>query len=89
MLECISKQKGLNSVGLHRENLTNDVSAAGKDLASETSDTMSDKSRSRHHLLQLKLTLDEGTSGNNVEAAVEQQNKRAAEKSLTCKHIFN
>ncbi|XP_011481932.1 transcriptional regulator ATRX [Oryzias latipes] len=56
---------------------------SGKDLASETSDTMSDKSRSRHHLLQLKLTLDEGTSGNNVEAAVEQQNKRAAEKSLT------
>lgn len=80
------KSESRNQFCLQKENLTNDVSATGEDLASETSDSMPEKPKSRHHLLQLKLTLDEGTSGSNE---VEQQSKRRAEKNPACKHIFD
>lgn len=68
------------------------VSAAGEDLTSDSSDTMSDGPNTRHHLLRHKLSLDEGTSRDKAVAESEvgkMSKKRAGCKHLSCKHSFN
>ena len=67
-----------------------DVCATGEDLASESSDNMSDKCKTRHHLLNHKLTLDEETSSGKAgaEGGVTKlrDKKRAGSKPSDCKH---
>lgn len=68
------------------------ISAAGDDLASVSSDTLSDGPKSSHHLLRHKLTLDEGTSGSTAaerEIGKEKRKKKPRRKSMSCKDISN
>ena len=65
------------------------ISAAGEDLASESSDTKSDEPKSRHHLLRHKLTLDEGAASDKAvpesEVGKQENKRRARRRCLICK----
>lgn len=73
--------------------MTDDVSAAGEDLTSDSSDTTSDGPNTRHHLLRHKLSLEEGTSKDKAVAEKEvgklRSKQRASSKRLSCKHTAN
>lgn len=73
--------------------MTDYISAAGEDLASESSGSTSNGPSSRHHLLRHKLTLDEGTSGDKAvaesEAGRQESKQRAGSKHLSCKDTSN
>lgn len=64
------------------------ISAAGEDLASEPSDTMSEGPGARHHLLRHKLTLDEGPSSDKAAAEGEEEKEsqqEARKQQQSCK----
>lgn len=69
------------------------IFAAGEDVTSNSSDTMSDAHNSRHHLLRQKLTLDAGTPSDRAvtqsEVAKPKSKRRASSKHLSCKHMCN
>ncbi|XP_058482955.1 transcriptional regulator ATRX-like isoform X2 [Solea solea] len=61
----------------------NGADESGEDLTSESSETTSTEPNFRHHLLQHKLTLNEGTSSHEsiTESAVGKQGSKKREKS--------
>ena len=85
------KRKHLGGVLKKVEIMIDYISAAGEDLASEPSDTMSEGPGARHHLLRHKLTLDEGPSSDKAaaegeEEGEENESKRGArKKQQSCK----
>ncbi|KAM6907548.1 LOW QUALITY PROTEIN: transcriptional regulator ATRX-like [Xenentodon cancila] len=63
-----------------QDNEDDGTSEYGKDLASETSDMSDEQSKTRHHLLRHKLTLDEGASCGKTsesEVGMEEGERRA------------
>lgn len=73
--------------------MTEYISAAGEDLASETSDATPDGPNTRHHLLRHKLTLDEKTSSDKAaaesDAGMQKSKQRAGSLQLNCKDTRN
>ncbi|XP_068572457.1 transcriptional regulator ATRX-like isoform X2 [Cebidichthys violaceus] len=70
-----------------RGNEDNETDENGEELTSDSSDSVSNGPNSRHHLLRLKLTLDEGTPSDEAvaESAVEKpkSKQRARSKHLS------
>lgn len=67
------------------------LSAAGEEVASESSDIHSDDTKLRHHLLRHKLTLDKET-GNKAEpeneAGQQETERKAKRKRPFCKQMY-
>lgn len=67
------------------------ISAAGEEMASESSDSQSDDPKLRHHLLRHKLALDEGTSdkaGLEDEVGPQENERKEKRKRSLCKLTF-
>lgn len=67
------------------------ISAAGEEMASESSDSQSDEPKLRHHLLRHKLALDEGTgdkAGLEDEVGPQENERKEKRKRSLCKLTF-
>uniref|UniRef100_A0A3Q3WU13 DNA helicase n=1 Tax=Mola mola TaxID=94237 RepID=A0A3Q3WU13_MOLML len=73
-----------------KDKATDENGKSREDLASESSDNMSDRCKTRHHLLHHKLSLDEETSSSKAGAewgvTKLRYKKRAGSKPSDCKH---